>query len=211
MSDEILTLFSEETNVLILFFWTWLGLLIFPIPNEIIAITFGTLSSMNDLTRFESYPILIVGVWGAQFTFYLIGRFLGRPILQAIVKRLKWEEAVNQADKILQKYKTLAIIFCTFVPIFRSAVPIAYGLSKLSTMKYIVLTLIGSSVWSGIFFFIGFTFGEELTTTTLLSVEWIVTMSSFSLIVMLLLLTLQNRIRIQHWFNKYVTQRGLKK
>ncbi len=93
----------------------------------------------------------LLGIFIGDLTLYLIGRFLGRPILRK--PPFKWIVSEQQIDEMSERFeknpKSLAIIVSSrFIPGSRLPTFIAAGVMKLNWRKLIFLFFVAAALWT---------------------------------------------------------------
>lgn len=93
----------------------------------------------------------LVGIFIGDLVLYLIGRFLGRPILRK--PPLKWLVSEQQIDEMSERFsknpKGLALIVSSrFIPGSRVPTFVAAGIMKLDWHKLIFLFFIAAALWT---------------------------------------------------------------
>ncbi|WP_078429290.1 DedA family protein [Alkalihalobacterium alkalinitrilicum] len=133
-----------------LFLWLWLGMFIFPVPNEIIMISVGWLS--NDyLQMVPAFIAAYFGIIASTTTMFLIGRFAGAPLLSKLVNRT----AIKKGKKMIDNHGTYALLFCCFFAGIRHAIPFLCGTRKLSFLTFALVSYTSCFIWCTIFFSFG--------------------------------------------------------
>jgi membrane protein DedA with SNARE-associated domain len=98
-----------------------------------------------------------LGFWGHE---RIVRRFIrrwGRWLLLT-------EEDLDQAEKLLHKYKTLVVLLSRVLPGIRTVISLPCGIAKLPLPRFIILTFFGSLIWSYFLAWIGFILGENWDT-----------------------------------------------
>lgn len=140
-----------------------------PLPSEIIMPFSGFLVSTG---RFE---LIWVGVAGAvgnvigSLVAYALGYWGHERLVRRFVRRWgKWillgEEELDSAEKLLHKYKDWVVLGSRVVPGVRTVISLPAGFAKLPIWRFIVLTFIGSFIWSLFLAWVGLTMGENWDT-----------------------------------------------
>lgn len=161
--DFILNLI-EENGYIGLFLWLWIGVFGIPIPNEIISMTIGLAASMKVLNPIVMFIVTYLGILAALTTSYLIGKYIGRPLLPFFEKRKRSATVIEKSLRIMDKYHAYSLTFSYFIPGMRNFVPFLYGLSKLPFKTFIIFAYTGAAIWLTIFFSLGYWFGDHKET-----------------------------------------------
>lgn len=95
-------------------------------------------------------------VTGDQLYFF-IGRRYGQRLVE---KRPGWKQRSERVWPMLVRYQNLAVLGFRFVYGMRTIAPFVIGMSAISTLRYVVLNLVGAAVWATAFAWFGYLFGE---------------------------------------------------
>jgi len=162
MDIGILLQFFEENGYVGLFLWLWLGIFGLPVPNEIISMSVGLASSQKVLNSYLTFIVTLAGIFAALTTSYVMGRFVGRPLLKFFTKRQKFANAIDTSLKLMDKYKAQSLLLSYFVPGLRTFVPFLYGFSRLSFRNFTLYAYSGAFIWLSLMYSAGFLFGDHL-------------------------------------------------
>lgn len=125
--------------------------------------TVAALAGYMAYQEYLSLPIVMVvafvGAYLGDQIFFQIGRRRGRSFL---ARRPGWTDKVEQIYTRVQKHETLVIIGSRFMYGFRAALPVVLGTSSVSTKRFMALNGFGAIVWSIVFPFGGYVFGEAV-------------------------------------------------
>ncbi|MBP2032341.1 membrane protein DedA with SNARE-associated domain [Clostridium algifaecis] len=135
-----------------------------PIPSEAILPFGGYLSFTERL----SLPLVIVfgtlgGTVGSCFAYY-IGRVGGRPLVEKYAEKLRLSKShIQKSDYYFNKYGEGIVFFSRLLPIIRTFISLPAGISKMNFKKFVIYTLIGSTLWSVVLSFAGYKMGQNWT------------------------------------------------
>jgi membrane protein DedA with SNARE-associated domain len=129
------------------------------LEGETITIISGFLARRGYLHLPFVIGISFLGTMLGDQTFFFIGRFKGRAFL---VKRPAWLKKKVIVDKYLNKYSTIAIILFRFVYGTRTITPFVIGMSSITTLRFVILNMLGAFVWAVTFGTAGYVFGTAL-------------------------------------------------
>ncbi|OAA91699.1 MULTISPECIES: DedA family protein [Clostridium] len=135
-----------------------------PIPSEAILPFGGYLSYTGRL----SLPlVIIVGTLGGtigSLGAYYIGKIGGRPLVEKYAEKLRLSRShIEKSDYYFSKYGEKIVFFSRLLPIIRTFISLPAGISKMEVKKFIIYTLLGSSIWSIILGYAGYKMGEKWT------------------------------------------------
>lgn len=201
MELEIIHDLVDQFGYIGLFLSLWLGVFGAPVPNEIIVMTVGLVSSSEVLVVWKAWIAVYTGIVCALTSCYLLGRLLGNPLLNWLKGKKRLNHSVQNAIRFMNKYHTYSLPFSYFFPGLRNFVPFLYGMSRLRFKTFALLAYSASGIWVTIFFSLGFWFGEEMDTITLLLNE-ILFIGMALLVLAFVLLLWKKRIRALRSKNK---------
>lgn len=132
-----------------------------PIPSEII-LTFGGFMTIDSTMSLLGVIIAstIGSMVGAVILYYL-GKMLNKERLIKIVTskygkllRVKPKD-IESADKWFDTKGNKTVFFCRFVPVVRSLISIPAGMSEMAMGKFLIYTLMGSTIWNTVLVCVG--------------------------------------------------------
>jgi membrane protein DedA with SNARE-associated domain len=124
-----------------------------PVPSEIIMPFAGWM-----LVKEESLAAvftLLAGVYGAlgntigSVIAYLVGMWGGRPLLEKYGKYiLIYRHDLEMADRWFVRRGSWSIFISRLLPVVRTFISLPAGIARMSFIKFLVYTFIGSFIWS---------------------------------------------------------------
>jgi membrane protein DedA with SNARE-associated domain len=111
---------------------------------------------------FELILVMIIAFVATQmwdWLWFTIGRKRGVAFL---AKKPKLRERAKKIDLLIIKYPVPVLLGYRFLHGFRTAVPLAIGMSSISTRKFMTFSLINTILWDIFFSSVGFFFGAFL-------------------------------------------------
>ncbi|MDN4620387.1 DedA family protein [Paenibacillus sp. PsM32] len=144
------------------YFGIMLGLMIEVIPSEIVLAYGGYLVSTGAINYFGAVFFGTVGGVVAQLFIYWIGRYGGRPVLEKYGKYILIKKShIDHAEAWFDKYGSGVIFTARFIPVVRHAISIPAGISRMSHMRFILLTTLAVIPWSALFVYLGMVLGSQ--------------------------------------------------
>jgi membrane protein DedA with SNARE-associated domain len=114
---------------------------------------------------FSMVPLLFfttAGTFLGSLCAYLIGRYLGRPV---ILRLGRWvgitEQKLQKAERQFAKYEASVLILSRFIAGIRVLVPYIAGFSGVTTPVFILYSGIGAVLWCAVFLLGGRFLGRE--------------------------------------------------
>lgn len=137
-----------------------------PLPSEIIMPFAGFLASEG---KFDLNMVALMGALGnviGSLIAYAIGFWGHEKLVRRFIRKFgKWilisEKELDETEKLLHKYKDLVVLGSRVVPGIRTVISLPCGFAKLPLGRFIVLTFLGSLVWSYLLAWIGFVLGQN--------------------------------------------------
>ena len=125
----------------------------FPLPSEVVMPLSGwMLIADKDLS---AWYLLLAGFYGAvgsligALIIYAIGAWGGRPLLERYGRYvLISDRDLRVADRWFEKYGTWAVFLSRLVPVARSLISLPAGITRMHPALFILLTFVGSFLWS---------------------------------------------------------------
>ncbi len=174
----------ENNGYLGLFLWLWVGVFIFPVPNELIVMTVGLASSLKTLHPVLAFIVIYLGILTALTTCYIIGRFIGRPLLRYFQRSKRLSRTIDSSLKLMEKYHAFSLSLSYFVPGIRNFLPFLYGFSKLPFKKFALFAYSGALLWLSLTFTLGYIFGDHIDTIFKHEKEFLLGIAVFAVVIL---------------------------
>jgi membrane protein DedA with SNARE-associated domain len=140
-----------------------------PLPSEIIMPFSGFLVSTGHLNFWVVSVCGAIGNVIGSLIAYAIGFYVGEPVLRIFVRRygkfiLLTESELDHAQRLLQRYGDWVVLGSRMLPGIRTVISLPCGMARLPLGRFIVLSFVGSLVWSAFLTYVGFVLGENWDT-----------------------------------------------
>lgn len=162
MELETAFLFVEEYGYIALFFVLWIGFFFMPVPNEVIVMSTGFILSHEVLSFYPTWLITIFGVVMSLTTLYVLGRFCFYPLQNRLFKRPKYQEYINGASQLIERYGPFALVIGYFFPGVRHFVPFVIGSTRMNYRTFALYAYSTAAGWTTVFFMLGYFFGDNM-------------------------------------------------
>jgi membrane protein DedA with SNARE-associated domain len=134
-----------------------------PIPSEVVLPLAGFLVEQGE---FEFVPALIAATTGSLVGAVLLeeaARRGGRPFAERFAVKFAHQDAakLDEAERWFQRRGPLIVLVGRCIPGVRSLVALPAGVLRMPRGQYIVLTLIGSTVWNTLLIGAGYLLGTQ--------------------------------------------------
>ena len=161
MGDFVINLMSQYG-----YFGMFLGMVleavIIAIPSEAILATGGILASQKIFSFFGAFMVGLLGSVFCAIVIYLMGYFGGVPFIKKYGKYFFMkEEDINKSNSWFNKYGLIAALIGRNFPIVRTLISLPIGIMRLSFIKFIIYTTIGSIPWTFVFVYVGYALGNN--------------------------------------------------
>jgi len=161
MTDFVLEMIGE-LGYFGMFLSMVLEAVIIIIPSELILATGGILASQKVFTFWGAF---FIGLFGSVFCaviIYLMGRLGGRPFVEKYGKYFFMKkEDIDKADLWFSKYGMFAAFIGRNFPIIRTFISLPIGMTRLSFIKFLIYTTLGSIPWTFAFVYVGYSLGNN--------------------------------------------------
>lgn len=136
-----------------------------PIPSEVILPLGGYLAGQGRLSFWAVLVAATVGSVLGALALYALGAVLGRERLHHLVDRLPLVEVadLDRAEGWFHRHGTSAVLIGRLIPVVRSLISVPAGVERMSVVRFLLLTTLGSGVWNALFVTLGFQVGERWT------------------------------------------------
>ncbi|WP_079478976.1 DedA family protein [Halobacillus salinus] len=137
-----------------------------PVPSEVILTFGGFMTTSTDLSIVGVVISSTLGSVIGAIVLYSIGLQLDVERLEKIVERwghiLRLSKTdIYKADQWFDKFGPWAVFFCRFVPLIRSLISVPAGMSNMNFGLFVLLTLVGTSIWNIVLVNLGASVGES--------------------------------------------------
>ncbi|MEF3306379.1 DedA family protein [Paenibacillus sp. GYB003] len=161
MSYETLMSLIGQFGYAALFFALWLGIVGMPIPDEVIVMTGGAVTASGALHAVPAFLLTYLGVVSGLSLGYVLGRWLGTPVLDRLRRKKKLDKYLDISDRLVQKYGSFALCIGYFFPVVRHVMPYLVGLGKMTFRRYALFSYTTGFVWTLLFFSLGRVVGDH--------------------------------------------------
>ncbi len=161
MTDFVMNLISSY-GYIGMFIGMVLEAVIIAIPSEFILATGGILASKGIFTFTGAFITGLLGSVFCAIVIYLMGYFGGKPFVKKYGKYFFMkEEDLEKSDSWFNKYGMISALIGRNFPIVRTLISLPIGIMRLSFIKFIIYTTIGSIPWTLLFVYVGYKLGEN--------------------------------------------------
>lgn len=146
--------------ILFLIIFAETGLVVTPfLPGDSLLFAAGTFAAVGALNVFWVFiAVAIAAILGDTIN-YSIGKYLGAKAFGKYPKIFK-KEYLEKTENFYKKYGNKTIILGRFVPIVRTFAPFVAGVGKMKYRNFLTYNVVGGILWTGLFVFSGYYFGN---------------------------------------------------
>ena len=134
-----------------------------PFPSETILIASGVEMSRGVFHFVPLWLLATVGNVIGSNAAYMIGRFLGRPVVLRYGRFVRITESrLIAVETRFQRYQIAFLIIGKFIAFVRIVIPYLAGINKVSFWVFNILNTVAAIVWSALFILLGSTIDSVL-------------------------------------------------
>ncbi|WP_320938665.1 DedA family protein [Lysinibacillus capsici] len=171
MELQDLLLFIEQYGYFALFFSLWLGIIGMPLPDEMIVMSGGFLSSLGKLVIWKSFLLTYLGVVSGLSLGFILGKLFGHRVLEKLVKKKK-AKYLSKSKELLDQYGRFALVLSYFIPIVRHILPYLVGMNNMPFKTYALFSYTTGFVWTLIYFTLGLLFGSQIEYISVIATKY---------------------------------------
>ncbi|MEN6409076.1 MAG: DedA family protein [Anaerolineaceae bacterium] len=138
------------------------GLVVTPfLPGDSLLFAAGSLAALPDspLHIVVLYVIVAIAAVLGDTANYWIGHYMGPKVFTGNNRFIK-KEYLDRTHDFYEKHGAITIILARFIPIIRTFAPFVAGIGRMTYWHFISYNIIGGIVWTALFTFGGYFFGN---------------------------------------------------
>ncbi|PGE92557.1 alkaline phosphatase [Bacillus toyonensis] len=163
--------YIEQYGYWALFFCLWLGIIGMPIPDEMIVMSGGFVSSLGILSVIPAFLLTYLGVVSGLSLGYILGKIFGTKVLHKLMKKKKAKYFIK-SQEMVEAYGHYALITSYFIPVVRHIVPYLVGMNNISFKTYVLYSYTTGFVWTLVYFVLGSIFGQHIESIVAIAIEY---------------------------------------
>jgi membrane-associated protein len=136
------------------------GLVVTPfLPGDSLLFAAGAFAALGSLNMAALFVILALAAVLGDTANYWIGHYIGDRAFTTKSRFFK-REYLERTQAFYEKYGGKTIFLARFVPIIRTFAPFVAGVGKMRYGYFISYNVFGGILWTGLFIFAGYFFGN---------------------------------------------------
>lgn len=159
--DEVIRNYGVWTyGLLFLVIFMETGFVVTPfLPGDSLLFAAGTFAAIGSFHVLLLYPLLFIAAVLGDTINYTIGHKIGPRVFEQDIRFLK-REHLEKTQRFFEKHGGKTIVLARFVPIVRTFAPFVAGVGIMNYGRFITYNLIGAFLWTTLFIFGGYFFGN---------------------------------------------------
>ena len=133
--------------------------MIAPVPSEFVMPPMGS-ALANGTPHFTWTTAILATSAGSligSLISYYMGYFGGKPLVMKVGRYLLVNEHhLDLTTNWFQKWGSLTVFICRFIPVVRHLISIPAGIAKMNLLKFCIYTVIGATLWNTSLLWLGY-------------------------------------------------------
>ena len=137
------------------------GVVVMPfLPGDSLLFAAGALAATGSFNIYTLFILIFMAATIGDTLNYHIGKFIGIKIFTKESSLFFHREHLVRAQHFYEKHGRKTIILARFIPIVRTFAPFVAGIGVMPYKIFLMYNIIGGALWSALFIFGGFFFGN---------------------------------------------------
>jgi membrane-associated protein len=129
------------------------------LPGDSLLFASGTFAALGAFNVFFLFLLLFAAAVLGDTVNYWIGDKIGKKAFEKNYRLFK-KEHLQKTQDFYEKHGGKTIIIARFIPIIRTFAPFVAGVSTMNYPRFLAFNVIGGFLWTSIFIFGGYYFGN---------------------------------------------------
>lgn len=129
------------------------------LEGELVYISAIQAAQAGYVDLYGAIAAFFLGTFCTDWFYFFTGRKQGRKYLE---RNEKLQIKAARIDHLLARYGTLLLLSYRFIYGFRIVLPLLFGASKLSSRRFLLFSLLSTSIWVAVYGWIGYYFTNWL-------------------------------------------------
>ncbi len=136
------------------------GVVVMPfLPGDSLLFAAGSIAALGSFQVVWLWALMALAAILGDTANYWIGHFVGPRVFREDVRWLK-REYLERTQKFYEKHGGKTIFLARFIPIIRTFAPFVAGIGRMRYGYFITYNVVGGLVWTALFTFGGYFFGN---------------------------------------------------
>ena len=136
------------------------GIVVTPfLPGDSLLFAAGAIAATGALNVVLLFLLLLVAAIIGDSVNYWIGNRIGPRVFQEDSRLIK-KEYLIRTQEFYEQHGGKTIFLARFIPIIRTFAPFVAGVGSMSYNRFIFYNIVGALVWTSVFIFAGYFFGN---------------------------------------------------
>jgi len=145
----------------LMFFVAYIENVFPPSPSDMVLVFAGTLIGVGTIDYAPSLVAATLGSTLGFMTAYVFGRYFQEKVVHGRISRYLPLAAINQVERMFQKYGYGVIIANRFLAGTRAIVSFVAGMSKMNLLATTALSAVSAALWNAGLLYLGMIFGKN--------------------------------------------------
>jgi membrane protein DedA with SNARE-associated domain len=129
------------------------------LEGELVYISAIQAAQAGYVDLYGAIAAFFLGTFCTDWFYFFTGRKQGRRYLE---RSEKLQLKAARIDHLLARYGTLLLLSYRFIYGFRIVLPLLFGASKLSSRRFLLFSLLSTSIWVTVYGWVGYYFTHWL-------------------------------------------------
>lgn len=144
-----------------------------PLAKSLLIVAAGVLAGTGHTHQAQWFIACALGLHFGDLALFLMGRQWGERVFRwRPIKRLIPAQHLAKAEEMIQRHGVASLLFARITPFVRSACYLMLGTLKMDVLKFNLVNLGVSILYSGVFFSLGFFLGNRPETLRSWAGSW---------------------------------------
>ena len=133
-----------------------------PVPSEVVVPYGGVLVALGHTSMWAVILVSTAAALVGAGTVYTIGRFGGRPLALRYGHKIRIKPShIEKAEQWFAHRGEAMVLYTRLLPVVRTFISLPAGITRMSWVKFLLYTAIGSAVWNTALAYLGWAFGSN--------------------------------------------------
>lgn len=129
------------------------------LPGDSLLFAAGAFAALGLLDVYLLFILLLIAAVIGDSTNYWIGNYFGQKLINKNSRFVR-KDYLEKTHEFYEKYGGKTIVIARFVPIVRTFAPFVAGVGAMTYLKFFKYNIIGGFLWTFLFIFAGYFFGN---------------------------------------------------